>query len=143
MAYIPIELRQEVIDRAGNCCEYCLISSSDSFFVHEIDHIIATKHRGETWTTNLCLSCFDCNRYKGSDVASYDIETNELVPLFHPRKDIWSDHFRLTGAQVDPLTATGRITVFLLQINTPDRLARRQELIELGRYPCFAYQSLT
>lgn len=43
--YISIALRNEVIDRAGNCCEYCQLSQEDRFFTFQIDHVIAEKHR--------------------------------------------------------------------------------------------------
>lgn len=138
MTHIPEALRRLVSIRANGCCEYCLLNQNDSFLPHEIDHIIAEKHRGTTTEDNLCLSCFDCNRYKGSDISSIDPDTDEVVPLFHPRRDTWSDHFRLDGAQIIPLTPTGRVTEYLLRLNDPERLARRTILIRLGRYPAIA-----
>src|SRR5262245_35673880 len=53
--------------------------------------IDATIHPREA--SNLALACFDCNRYKGSDLASLDPETGSLTPLFNPRLDDWSTHF--------------------------------------------------
>ena len=73
-SYISAQLRREIIDRAGNCCEYCRISQEDQLFAFEIDHIIAEKHGGPTVTGNLCLSCPECNAFKGSDIASIDWE---------------------------------------------------------------------
>ena len=32
----------------------------------EIDHIVATSHRGPTRASNLCLACFTCNSFKGT-----------------------------------------------------------------------------
>jgi 5-methylcytosine-specific restriction endonuclease McrA len=84
-SYIPVELRQHVYERAQACCEYCLIPESVVLFVHQVDHIIAEKHGGLTQTTNLALACAICNKYKGSDIASIDVETNEVVRLYHPR----------------------------------------------------------
>ena len=71
-SYVSAQLRREVTDRAGNCCEYCRISQEDQFFAFEIDHIIAEKHGGPTVGDNLCLSCPECNAFKGSDIASID-----------------------------------------------------------------------
>lgn len=85
---------------------------------------------------NLCLSCWDCNKAKGSDIASADPETGQPTFLFHPRRHRWEDHFRLEGAAIVPLTPEGRVTEFLLQLNDQERLDEREILISLGRYPC-------
>ena len=138
MTYVPASLRQAVIERASGCCEYCRLSQDDHFLAHEIDHIIAEKHHGQTVSDNLCLSCFDCNRHKGSDVASVDPTTGEVVRLFHPRQDNWADHFTLDGAHIVPASPIGRVTVQLLQMNDSAQVAKRMELIETGRYPCNA-----
>lgn len=136
MSHIAEALRQQVIERAHGCCEYCRIDQDDVLLPHEIDHIIAEKHRGQTVAANLCLSCIYCNRNKGSDISSIDLETMQLARLFNPRTDIWSEHFRLTGNRIEPLTSEGRVTEFVLQLNSPAQLERRAILIPLGRYPC-------
>lgn len=135
MSYISDELRQSVINQAKNICEYCLIHQDDSLYTHEVDHIIPEKHRGKTIIENLCLSCLPCNRYKGTDFASFDLETNEVSLLFNPRKDKWSEHFQLIDVQITPLTATGRVTVFVLKLNDEKRLNERRKLSEIERYP--------
>ncbi len=135
MTRVPDSLRQLVVERAKGRCEYCLLNQEDNFFPHEVDHIISEKHRGTTTGDNLCLSCFDCNRHKGSDIASIDADTGKLVPLFNPRQDRWKDHFRLEGARIVPLTAVGRVTEFLLMLNGDEQLVKRAGLIELKRYP--------
>lgn len=136
--YISAALRREVIERAGACCEYCRIAQEDVFFSFEIDHIIAEKHGGETVSANLCLSCPDCNAFKGSDLASVDWDHDAaIVPLYHPRQHRWADHFLLdemTG-RIDPQTAQGRVTVFLLRLNDIDRIQDRKLLLDAGRYP--------
>jgi hypothetical protein len=93
MTYISAELRQQVIVRAGNCCEYCLLSQDDNTFSFQIDHVIAEKHEGETVLENLSLSCPNCNRFKGSDIGSIDSETGQLTPLYNPRTQAWDDHY--------------------------------------------------
>jgi len=70
--YIPAALRRQVIERAQNCCEYCLMGEGDRAIDFAIDHVIAEKHGGETAEHNLCLSCYWCNSYKGSDLSSVD-----------------------------------------------------------------------
>jgi hypothetical protein len=135
VTYISADLRRLVAERAGDCCEYCLISQDDSFFPFEVDHIISEKHGGETIPENLCLSCPNCNAHKGSDIGSIDRETGRLTPLFNPRQQAWKEHFRLEGALIQPLTPEGRVTITLLMINHPDRVAERQVMLRLNRYP--------
>ena len=106
MTYIPENLRRQVWERAKGNCEYCLLNERYVLKRHEVDHIRAEKHGGTTTLDNLCLSCFDCNRQKGSDLSSIDPVTDEVVPLFHPRRDVWDDHFRLVNnGQLEGKTA--------------------------------------
>jgi len=129
-------LRQLVIDRAKNCCEYCLLSQGDNFLPFEVDHIIAEKHGGNTESENLCLSCPNCNAFKGSDIGSIDSVTATLTPLYNPRRQLWADHFRLKDAIIEPLSPEGRVTVYLLQLNRVEQVTERANLIKLARYPC-------
>lgn len=131
---MPEELRWLVHARARDRCEYCLVAEMPTFAPHEIDHIIARKHSGPTAAENLALSCFLCNRHKGSDLTSIDPQTGEIVLLFHPRHDKWTDHFQLRGAEITPLTATGRATARMLQLNHPDRIEERELLLASGLY---------
>jgi hypothetical protein len=135
MTHIPEALRRTVTDRAKKCCEYCLMPQDSKLYTFEVDHIIAEKHRGKTQEDNLCLSCLDCNRYKGSDFASFDPATDTIALLFNPRRDRWAEHFRLNDAEIEPLTPQGRVTAYLLHLNDEARLTERAALIEAGRYP--------
>ena len=128
-------LRREVRERAGERCEYCLLAESQAVLPHETDHLIALKHDGQTTSANLALACYVCNRFKGSDIASIDAVTGELVGLFNPRTQRWIEHFCLNGAYIVPLTAVGRVTEKLLRFNLPSRVAVRARLIEHGKYP--------
>lgn len=137
MTYVSAELRRFVIERAGNCCEYCRLSQEDHLFAFHIEHIIAEKHRGSSTEDNLCLSCPACNGFKGSDVGSMDWEgSGKFVMLYNPRQQVWDDHFRLNKAHIESLTPEGRVTAFLLRLNSPRRLKERSLLISLNRYPC-------
>jgi hypothetical protein len=129
--YIPAALRRLVEDRAQNRCEYCLLPAKVAFFPHEIDHIIAEKHSGQTDAENLAYTCWRCNRHKGSDLGSFDPETQKFCFLFNPREEEWIKQFRLEGVTIIGLTAIGRTTVSLLKLNSPERLAERQKLISL------------
>ena len=126
VTYISTVLRNSVYERAQGLCEYCLIDEEISFAKHQIDHIIAEKHGGETVEENLALSCAVCNKYKGSDIASIDNETGAIVPLFNPRMDVWSEHFRIENGIFIGLTPNARATIRLLQINNAARIEERQ-----------------
>jgi HNH endonuclease len=134
-AYVPAAIRRQVRERVDGCCEYCLLMEDDAFFPHEPDHIIAVKHGGMSTLENLAWACFDCNRFKGSDIASLDAVSGDLIPLFNPRIHSWYEHFQLAGAQIFPLTPIGRVTTALLKFNLPQRVEVRETLILAGRYP--------
>ena len=131
---IPVTLRAAVRERAGGRCEYCGMPEAGAFFLHEPDHVIATQHRGKTELANLALACLHCNRCKGPNIASVDPETNRIVPLFNPRTDRWSEHFRTEGGRIIPLTPVARATAALLNFDDPDREEARQKLTQAGRY---------
>lgn len=126
---IPTHLRQLAHQRAKGHCEYSLIHENMTPFSHEIDHLIACKHGGQTVAENLALSCLSCNRRKGSDLTTIDPIITVVVPLFNPRVQRWADHFVLQGVYIEGLTPIGRATVFLLALNAPDRLVRREALM--------------
>lgn len=130
--HIPAALRRLIYERANGCCEYCLTPEAVSLAAHEVDHIIAEKHGGPTQEDNLALSCALCNKRKGSDLASLDPDTGEVVPLYNPRRNRWADHFQLNGAQFAPLTPMGRTTAHFLQLNSPERVLEREVLLAAG-----------
>ena len=80
---VPTALRTLVQARACCRCEYCLIHEGDAHFPHQPDHVIAQKHRGPTHDNNLAWACYLCNLLKGSDIASVDIESGQIVRLFN------------------------------------------------------------
>lgn len=127
--------REQVAVRAGHNCEYCKIHEDDTFYGCHVDHVISVKHGGPTELDNLAFACVFCNRQKGSDIGSVDWETGEFVRFFNPRHDEWSAHFALQGATIHPLTAIGRVTERILQLNRPDRVIERTELVAERRYP--------
>ncbi|NEO76721.1 HNH endonuclease [Moorena sp. SIO4G3] len=132
--YMTKELKRLVSHRAKSLCEYCLISEQDSGGC-QFDHIISVKHGGETSAENLAYACLYCNLNKGTDLGSIIWRTGDLVRFFNPRRDPWSEHFRLDGAMIQSLTDIGEVTAKILQFNSSDRLLERQLLIEVNRYP--------
>jgi hypothetical protein len=124
-------LRQLIRDRSGGVCEYCQFPERHSFNPFQVDHVIAEKHGGPSIESNLAWSCFYCNTYKGPNVAGWIADTDEIVRLYHPRKDTWSDHFEWSGATLIGRTSIGIVTIDVLRINHPDALAVRQMLLDL------------
>src|SRR6202790_1810252 len=111
MPDLDAALREFVRMRAAGLCEYCRISEKFTLAEHEIDHVIALKHGGQTVVENLALCCTVCNRFKGSDIASIDTETGQLTALFHPRLDRWDDHYEFRSGEIVALTVKGRVTI--------------------------------
>ncbi len=126
------DLRRLVETRSNGQCKYCLTPAKATLLAPQLDHIIAQKHGGETEVENLAMSCALCNQHKGSDIASLDPADGALTPLFHPRRERWSDHFKLREGFIVPLTAIGRVTVRLLQLNAPERVGERELLLAAG-----------
>jgi hypothetical protein len=135
MTHFPDSVRRMVHERADGRCEYCLLHERYTMKTHEVDHVYAEKHGGDSTEVNLCLSCFECNRYKGSDLCSLDTVTGEIVSLYHLRRHRWTEHFRLENGVIYALTPQGRVTVQLLRLNTLERITERQRLEQLKRYP--------
>lgn len=121
--------------RARERCEYCRLAEADAHLPHEPDHIIAEKHGGTSALANLALACFDCNRFKGSNIASLDPLSGELTPLFNPRTQNWDEHFTVRGGEIVPLTTVGRVTELVLKLNLPQRIEVRRLLAKIGDYP--------
>ncbi len=118
--------------RAGDACEYCGLTQDDApFAIFHVEHIISKQHGGIDDPSNLALSCHHCNLHKGPNLAGIDPETGEIVPLFHPRRDLWYEHFEQRGAIIVGLTATGRATTRVLAMNTIERIDLRSECMGL------------
>jgi hypothetical protein len=121
--------------RAGDCCEYCRLPQEFERPPFQIDHIIARKHQGPSTADNLALSCLHCNSFKGTDIATLAPLTRKLTPLFNPRRQVWSRHFRWEDAYLTGRTPIGAATVVLLKINDPFRVILREALIAEGVFP--------
>lgn len=128
-------LRSQIWQRADSRCEYCLMPQEFSDVVHEVDHIIAEKHRGLTEIENLGLACFPCNNHKGPNIAGIDPATEQITRLFNPRLDRWLDHFVWNGPVLTGLTAVGRTTIDVLAINLRHRVLLRRSLMDEGVFP--------
>jgi hypothetical protein len=132
---LPDETRALVRQRARGACEYCALPEYASVVPHQIDHIIGRQHRGSDDVDNLCLCCIRCNQKKGPNIASIDPETGVTMPLYHPRRHSWREHFAAMEARITGLTPEGCTTVQLMDMNNPDRVLLRDALLRRGWQP--------
>lgn len=118
-------LRKLAKERADDRCEYCGLSQQHSVMSFHVEHIIPRQHGGATVAGNLALACPNCNLHKGPNLTGIDPDTSEVCRLFHPRKDVWREHFQSNGVRLIGVTAVGRTTVWLLVMNAEDQLQLR------------------
>jgi hypothetical protein len=135
--YIAKSLRERVAVQARHRCGYCLTTEAIVGTPMEMDHLIPEALGGLTEEDNLWLACSLCNDHKGDRIAAPDPVTGELVRLFDPRHQVWSDHFHWTaeGDRIVGLTPTGRATVALLNLNRPALVRARQAWVMVGWHP--------
>jgi len=120
--------RELVRRRAGDVCEYCRIPQEATPLIpFHVEHIVSKQHGGTDDPDDLALACDRCNAYKGPNLTSIDPDTGTVVGLFHPRQDIWSEHFVVCGGHIVGLTPMGRTTVRLLNMNASRRVELRDE----------------
>ncbi len=125
---IPKALRARVAAQAQHRCGYCLTEEAIVGYEMDIDHLLPEALGGQTVEENLWLACNRCNEHKGDRVKAVDPQTGEVVPLFNPRTQAWSEHFAWTAAgdEIVGRTPIGRATVEALQLN-------RQVLVKARR----------
>jgi hypothetical protein len=121
-------LREAVRQRAGNACEYCRIpQEATPLIAFHVEHIVSRQHGGSDDPAGLALACDRCNAHKGPNITSIDPETGAVTALFHPRTDLWSDHFAIHSGLLVGRTPSGRATVRLLNMNAARRVELRRE----------------
>ena len=74
---------------------------------------------------------------KGTVTAVTVPDTVDVVPLFDPRRQIWSDHFAWStdGTHIIAKTAIGSATVHALSLNDELRVRSRAIWIKAGYHP--------
>lgn len=127
-------VRELVRSRAGDRCEYCLLKQEHlPFATFQVEHVIPRKHGGDDAPANLALACDRCNSHKAANLTGIDPETGEIIALFNPRKHSWEEHFRLSDVSIVGLTAIGRTTVRVLNMNEERRVRLRAMLTRYGQ----------
>ncbi len=130
--YVSEALRKLVTGRALHRCEYCRIHSENSFFTFHIEHIVSLKHGGKTVPDNLALACPICNLNKGTDIATFVEDIKDVIRFFHPRNDNWDEHFEIQeSGLISHKTLIGASTTKILNLNHPDSIIERREMIRL------------
>lgn len=133
---VPREAKDLVQRRSQGACEYCRLPQDASILPHQVDHIIGRQHQGSDELDNLCLCCIRCNLKKGPNIASVEPGTDRIVPLFHPRRHAWREHFSMdANGRLHGLTPEGRATVQLLDVNDRPRVQLRALLLRRGWRP--------
>lgn len=130
-------LRRQIIEEAGHRCEYCKTSSRLIGMPLIMEHVFPKSLGGQDDLSNLAASCYRCNEFKGARTDARDPETGQLVPLFNPRMQTWSDHFTWGngGTHLLGITSTGRATVISLRLNNENIVEARAIWIEFGWHP--------
>ena len=134
---IKPEDRRRVAKLAGGCCEYCKCPARFSTDPFSIDHIVPRSKGGTNELDNLAWACQGCNNRKYVSIDAIDPVTGETAPLFHPRRQSWTDHFAWNEdlIRVIGLTPTGRATVGKLKINRDEIINLRRVLVAAGEHP--------
>lgn len=129
--------RLRVIERARDCCEYCLCQRQFSPAPFSIEHIFPRSLGGNSQIENLALACQGCNNHKFAHATGTDPISTEEVRLYNPRADIWSEHFIWSEdfAEIIKLSARGRATISRLCLNRAPVVALRRILADAGLHP--------
>jgi hypothetical protein len=137
--YIPVKVQRLVLTVSNACCEYCWAPAEYSSALYHFDHLLPTAKGGQSAFDNIAYSCSGCNGYKSDKTHSLDTLTNQIVRLYHPRNDIWTDHFQWSGngVKIEGITPIGRATVALLQLNRNGNINLRQLLKLVELHPPF------
>lgn len=119
MPHVPAEVRRFVERRAEERCEYCHAPQLLANSPFHIEHIVPSSQGGTAEPENLALGCNACNLAKGSRIAAPDPAGTGTIPLFHPRRHRWDEHFVWAedGVTLVGRTAIGAATVSALNMN--------------------------
>lgn len=134
---VTVKQRQQVIARAKEVCEYCYSQIKFATQSFSVEHIVPRVKGGKTTLDNLALSCQGCNNSKYTKTEGLDPTTREKVRLFHPRQQIWQEHFAWSNdyTKIVGLTPTVRATVDELNLNRSGVVNLRRVLYASGEHP--------
>ena len=101
------------------------------------EHVLPLVLGGTSELNNLAKACDACNGAKHIAIQAFDPLTNKVVPLFHPRKEDWHDHFKWSNdlLTIEGLTPSGRATIIRLKMNEEAHMNIRSVTIGKGHPP--------
>jgi hypothetical protein len=100
-----------------------------------VEHIRPRARGGLSESANLAWAWPGCNLRKSDRVDATDPERATVVPLFIPRQDSWTDHFRWVAFCIVGRSAIGRATVVALGLNDHRRILIRRAEARFGLFP--------
>ncbi|MFO0049752.1 MAG: HNH endonuclease [Pseudanabaena sp.] len=114
-----------IAERANHRCEYCHAPELVFNFPFEVEHITPLSQQGTNDELNLALACRSCNLRKGIRISGIDNDSNSEVQFFHPRQNLWGEHFQIDteAGMVMEITAVGKVTVENLKMNSAAQVA--------------------
>jgi len=129
------ELQKQVESRARARCEYCRMHQSLQGASFHLEHIQPKSHGGSSNLENLAWACPGCNLRKSDRTEAIDPSSGEEVVLFHPRSNVWKDHFLWEEYSVIGRTPIGRATLAVLDLNHARRIQIRKAEQLFGLFP--------
>lgn len=134
---VTAKLRKSVAERSQGYCPDCYCPDCFSPQPFSVDYIFPKSLGGETILENLALICQGCNNHKYDKVEAIDQELKQYASLYHPRKQLWIDHFVWSAyfRLVIGITPTGRATIEALKLNRDRVLNLRRVLSAMGEHP--------
>lgn len=135
--YIPVAIRRIVEARSDNYCEYCYSPEAFATERFVIEHIFPRAAGGRSTLNNLAWSCIGCNGHKQAKTGAIDPVTKQFVRLFHPRQQVWREHFQwdIDPTKVIGITPCGRATVLALRLNRFGVVNLRSLLVLAKNHP--------
>jgi len=133
----PAALYRLIAERDRYRCAYCLTTEENCGLQMHVDHIMPEAAGGTSTADNLCLACFSCNVHQAAQQGGTDPVTGDVVSLFHPLRQKWTEHFAWdeSNAQIVGLTSCGRATVVALHMNNPAVVRARRRWVAAGWHP--------
>lgn len=84
---VGVLVRELVVARARDRCEYCRMHQSLQGATFHVEHIIPRSRGGSSDLENLAWACPGCNLHKSDRVEIFSPDSCGVIPLFNPRRD--------------------------------------------------------
>ena len=122
----------EIMQKTIRYCEFCHIP--EGILPLHVLNLPRQKKDTPNALQNYCVICEHCYKAKGNRVEGVDPRSGKIIPLFHPRKDIWKQHFswEIDHITIKGLTIVGRATVAITRMNSESMLERRKQGLRDG-----------